>query len=676
MTRILTACLLLLSLAWAPAATAQEQTLNYQNADIRAVVQDISRVTGRTFIVDPSVQGTVTVVSSQPLGRTQLIEVFVSTLRANGLVVVQTPSGAYRISPAEGAASLPGASGVTTEVFRLRTVDAAAAAETLRPLVSPVGQILADPRNNTLTVADYSDNLRRIRGILDQIDQDRSTVQTIALANTSATEIAQVVREVLGLASAEQGGSAILSVTPVSSSNTIVLRGDPGMIGRAESLIAELDARAAAAGDIRVIHLQHASAEQLLPVLQQLVGQQPAATPASTGGDEVASATPAAAAAGLGGGNVSIARYPGANALIIAASPEIQRTLGEVIRQLDTRRQQVLVEAIIVEVSDNAAQQLGVQFLLGGGNNGEMPLIATNYSNSAPSLMAITGALIAENELPEDSALLEDLRDAAISSLIGATGVTAGFGGQNDDGALFGLILNAIRRDTASNLLSTPSVMTLDNAPATFLGGQEVPVSTGEVLGQDFDNPFRTIERRDVGVQLDVTPQINAGGGITLSLRVEVSSVAGPISDDYQELIFNKREVATTVLADDGDIIVLGGLLDQNERISSQGIPYLQDIPGVGALFRSRGRDAQRTNLMIFLRPTIIRTADDAARASQRPYDTLTNQQRINDPENQSSLDALVRQYLQATPPGERPPSPAIPVDPVSGQPLAPVPAQ
>ena len=676
MTRFLTACLLMLSLAWASAATAQEQTLNYQNADIRAVVQDISRVTGRTFIVDPSVQGTVTVVSSQPLGRTQLIEVFVSTLRANGLVVVQTASGAYRISPAEGAASLPGASGVTTEVFRLRMVDAAAAAETLRPLVSPVGQILADPRNNTLTVADYSDNLRRIRGILDQIDQDRSTIQTIALANTSASEIAQVVREVLGVASAEQGGSAILSVTPVSSSNTIVLRGDPGMIGRAESLIAELDARAAAAGDIRVIHLQHASAEQLLPVLQQLVGQQPAATPASTGGDEVASATPAAAAAGLGGGNVSIARYPGANALIIAASPEIQRTLGEVIRQLDTRRQQVLVEAIIVEVSDNAAQQLGVQFLLGGGNNGEMPLIATNYSNSAPSLMAITGALIAENELPEDSALLEDLRDAAISSLIGATGVTAGFGGQNDDGALFGLILNAIRRDTASNLLSTPSVMTLDNAPATFLGGQEVPVSTGEVLGQDFDNPFRTIERRDVGVQLDVTPQINAGGGITLSLRVEVSSVAGPISDDYQELIFNKREVSTTVLADDGDIIVLGGLLDQNERISSEGIPYLQDIPGVGALFRSRGRDAQRTNLMIFLRPTIIRTADDAARASQRPYDTLTNQQRINDPENQSSLDALVRQYLQATPPGERPSSPAIPVDPVSGQPLAPVPAQ
>jgi general secretion pathway protein D len=672
--RFIAALLLALGLVWSPAAVAQEQTLNYQNADIRAVVQDISRVTGRTFIVDPSVQGAVTVVSNQPLSRAQVIDVFVATLRANGLVVSQTSSGAYRISPAEGAASLPSAAGVVTEVFQLRTVDAAAAAEVLRPLVSPVGQILPDTRNNTLTIADYSDNLRRIRGILAQIDQDRSTVQTVALSNTSATEIAEVIRDVLGLASGDQGGSAILSVTPVASSNAIVLRGDPDVIARAQSLIAELDARAAAAGDIRVVHLQHASAEQLLPVLQQLVGQQPTVTATATEGSE--GAAPSGPAAGLGGGAVSIARYPGANALIIAASPEIQRTLGEVIRQLDTRRQQVLVEAIIVEVSDNAAQQLGVQFLLGGGDNGQIPFIATNYSNSAPSLMAITGALIADDELPEDSALLEDLRDAAISSLIGATGVTAGFGGQNDDGALFGFILNAIRRDTASNLLSTPSVMTLDNAEARFLGGQEVPVSTGEALGQDFDNPFRTIERRDVGVQLDVTPQINAGGGITLQLRVEVSSVAGPISEDYQELIFNKREVTTTVLADDGEIIVLGGLLDQNERISTQGIPYLEDIPGLGALFRSNGREAQRTNLMIFLRPTIIRSAEDAARASARPYEALTNQQRLNDPENLSSLDALVRQYMQATPPGERPPSPAILVDPVTGQALPPVPAQ
>lgn len=672
MTRYLAALLIAIGLLWSPPALARQQTLNYQNADIRAVVQDISRVTGRTFIVDPSVTGTVTVVSNQPLSRTQVIDVFIATLRANGLIVAQTSSGAYRISPAEGAASMPGAAGVVTEVFRLRTVDAAAAADVLRPLVSPVGQILPDARNNTITIADYSDNLRRIRGILAQIDQDRSTVQTVALSNTSATEIAGVVREVLGLASADQGGSSILSVTAVSSSNAIVLRGDPDMIARAQSLIAELDARAAASGDIRVIHLQHASAEQLLPVLQQLVGQQPAVTPASASG-EGAAATPAGPAAGLGGGAVSIARYPGANALIIAASPEIQRTLGEVIRQLDTRRQQVLVEAIIVEVSDNAAQQLGVQFLLGGGDNGEVPFIATNYSNSAPSLMAITGALIADDELPEDSALLESLREAAISSLIGATGVTAGFGGQNDDGALFGLILNAIRRDTASNLLSTPSVMTLDNAQATFLGGQEVPVSTGEALGQNFDNPFRTIERRDVGVQLDVTPQINAGGGITLELRVEVSSVAGPISDDYQELIFNKRQVSTTVLADDGDIIVLGGLLDQNERLTTQGIPYLQDIPGVGALFRSNGREAQRTNLMIFLRPTIIRSADDAARASARPYDALTNQQRLNDPNSLSTLDALVRDYMQATPPGERLPSPSVATVPVEGQGLAPV---
>lgn len=668
MTRLILTLLVALGLALAPAASAQQQTLNYQNADIRAVVQDLARVTGRTFIVDPSVQGTVTVVSNQPLSRQEMFEVFVSTLRANGLVVAQTPSGAYRISPAAGAASLPGAAGVVTEVFRLRTIDAAAAAEALRPLVSPVGQILANPGGNTVTVADYADNLRRIRGLIGQIDQDRSSVQTVGLTNTSAREVAEVLSRVMGLASAEQGGSAILSVTPVASSNSVVLRGDPDVIARAVNLIADLDARAAASGDIRVVHLQHASAAQLLPVLQQLVGQ----TPAQAGAD--ASGTGAATpAAGLGGSPVSIARYPGANALIIAASPETQRTLAEVIRQLDTRRQQVLVEAIIVEISDNAAQQLGVQFLLGGGNDGSVPLLATNYSNSAPNLLAITGALIADDELPADSALLESLREAAIRSLTGATGITAGIGGQNSDGALFGFILNAIRRDAASNLLSTPSVMTLDNETARFLGGQEVPVSTGEVLGNNNSNPFRTIERRDVGVQLDVTPQINAGGGITLQLRVEVSSVAGPISEDYQELIFNKREVSTTVLADDGDIVVLGGLLDQNERLSTQGVPYLQDIPGLGALFRSRAREAQRTNLMIFLRPTVIRSAADAARATARPYEALVGQQRRNDPESRSSLDALVREYLQALPPSGQAAEPAtFPVAPVDGSPLPP----
>ena len=669
MTRLISALLVALGLVLAPPAVARQQTLNYQNADIRAVVQDVARVTGRTFIVDPGVQGTVTVVSNQPLSRTEMFEVFISTLRANGLVVAQTPSGAYRISPAEGASSLPGASGVVTEVFRLRTVDAVAAAEVLRPLVSAVGQVLPSPSGNTLTVADYADNLRRIRGILAQIDQDRSSVQTVSLTNTSAVEIADVLTRVMGLATVEQGGSAILSVTPVESSNSIVLRGDPEVISRALSLIADLDARAGASGDIRVIHLQHASAEQLLPVLQQLVGQ----TPAVPAGEDATASTAGAPAAGVGGGNVSIARYPGANALIIAANPETQRTLAEVIRQLDTRRQQVLVEAIVVEVSDNAAQQLGVQFLLGGGEDGQIPFMATNYSNSAPNLLAITGALIADDDLPEDSGLLESLREAAINSLTGATGITAGIGGQNDNGALFGFILNAIRRDTASNLLSTPSVMTLDNEEATFLGGQEVPVSTGEVLGDANSNPFRTIERRNVGVQLDVTPQINAGGGITLALRVEVSSVAGPISEDYQELIFNKREVTTTVLADDGDIVVLGGLLDQNERVSVQGVPYLQDIPGVGALFRSRGREAQRTNLMIFLRPTIIRSAVDAQRASARPFEALVGQQRLNDPNGRSSLEALVREYMQDEPPSAAGAAATFPETPVETRPLAPV---
>ncbi|MDO1558580.1 type II secretion system secretin GspD [Brevundimonas sp. 2R-24] len=661
MTRLAVALVLILSLLSAPpAAHAQNQVLNYQNADIRAVVQDISRVTGRTFIVDPRVSGAVTVVSAQPLSRNELLSVFVQTLRANGLVVTPAGSGAWRISPAEGAAQMPGsAQGFSTRVFRLSSVDAAAAAEILRPLVSPEGQVLPAPEGNALVVADYADNLARISSILNQLDEDRADLRTVSLVNTSAREMAETVTRVLGLASDAEGGSSLLTVTPVASSNTVVLRGAPGLIARAETLIQDLDGRAGASGDIRVIHLQHADAGQLAAVLQQLVGQQPGAVEAAArnaGQPAVtqtsnASQSPAAPGLALGGQPVSITRYPGANALIIAASPETQRVLAEVVRQLDTRRQQVLVEAIVVEVSDTAARQLGLQYMIGGGENGTVPFTATNYSNMAPNLLSLAAPLIADDDLDEDSALLNTLRQNALRSLQSATGVTLGVGGQNSNGVLFGAILNAVREDTASNILSTPSVMALDNQQARFLGGQEVPVSTGEVLGDSNSNPFRTIERRNVGVQLEVTPQINAGGGVTLALRVEVSSVAGPISEDYQELIFNKREVATTVLADDGDIIVLGGLLDQNERVSTQGIPGLSNIPGVGALFRSNGRSNQRTNLMVFLRPTIISDAGQAQAVTARPFELMTGAQRAADPQGQSSLERLVREALQAQPP-------------------------
>ena len=356
---------------------AQSQTLNVQGADIRAFIQDIARSTGRTFIVDPAVTGTVTVTSDRPLSRAQLFEVFLSTLRANGLVVTPTSSGAYRISPAQGAAQGPATVGnerFSTEVFQLRHIDAASAAETIRPLVGAQGQVLANPGANSVVVADFADNLVRIRGLIARIDVDRTGFEVVTLQNSSAREIAAVLQSVLAPPGG-QPGQGMVSVTPVDSSNSLVLRGDPSAMARIRPLIEDLDRRAESADDVKVVFLQHANAEALLPVLQQIVGQQVTAasanaTPAGgrggSGDDAVVTPAGAAPTAPLPGQRATIARFPGANALVISASADTQRMLAEVIRQLDQRRQQVLIEAIVVELSDNAVKELGVQWLLAG----------------------------------------------------------------------------------------------------------------------------------------------------------------------------------------------------------------------------------------------------------------------------------------------------------------------
>ena len=366
----------------------------------------------------------------------------------------------------------------------------------------------------------------------------------------------------------------------------------------------------------------------------------PAAAPAVTAAASTGTSTAPA------GTRASVARYPGANALIINAPPETQRTLAEVIRQLDIRREQVLVEAIVVEVSDDAAKQLGVQFLL-GGTNGTIPFMGTNYTNAAPSLFPLAAAAAAGNDADTDAS--KALRDAAVSSLLGASGVTGGVAGRSGD-VLFGAIINAVKKDSGSNLLSTPSIMTLDNQEARILVGQQVPITTGEVLGDNNANPFRTIQRQDVGVQLEVKPQINAGGGITLFLRQEVSAVAGPISVGSTELIINKREIETTALVDDGDIVVLGGLLDQNETASTQRVPGLGDVPGLGALFRSKVRERGRTNLMVFIRPRIIRTVDDARSVTAPRLDQIRRESQLVTPAGDSSLDAVIRDFPTMSP--------------------------
>ena len=666
---------------------AAQYSLNMRDVDVRAFASDAAKVTGLTLVVDGRVNQKVSVVSQRSMSRTEYFEVFLSTLRANGLVAIPIRGG-YRIQPIEGAASQPtrvtrnaGASSqFVTEIIRLRSLDATGALDTVRPLVSPQGSVTANKNANSLIVVDFADNVSRVRQLLASIQGSGNgasgpDTQIVYLRNAGPREIANSLQQ-LG------GSEASVSVSAMDSANAILLRGDPTAVARFARLIRDLDARAIEGTEIRVYWLEHADAEQLMPVLQQLVGQpptQPSEGPdfiksqegEGTGAGPVTQRQPAIAAAPSGGtgivrrGPAVVARYPGTNAVIIAANVDAQRQLGEVIRQLDTRREQVLVEAIIVEIGNDAARRLGVQFLLAGKN---APFAATNWSSAQPNIFSV-GAVVANETLGRRTTTTDDgvtttsrenvvgqsIVDAATSSLITATG---GFGGgivEITKNLWFGTIINAVQSDTESNILSTPSIMTLDNHEAKLLVGQEVPITTGEKLGANFENAFRTVERQNVGIQLDVKPQVNSSGSIKLFIRQEVSSVAGPVSARNSDLIINKREFKTVLTVDNGEILAIGGLLDDNERRTIEKIPFLGDIPLIGELFRNRNRSRTKTNLMVFIRPTIIRTREEARALSAQRYGYIRGSQLQHNPDVEPSLDSLVRDYLGTVPPQAAP---------------------
>ncbi len=612
-----------------PVARAQEQqpaqpgasgSVTMREVDIRAFIEDVSNATGRTFIVDPRVNGRVTVLAQQSMSERELMDVFMSTLRVNGFVAVPSAGGAYRIVPADVAAREPYASndGQNTEntyvsqVFSLRFADAESVANAIRPVLSERGQATVNRRGNSLVVVDFGSTLSRVREIVNRLDRDTASMRSLQLRNTSAVEMARVAQN-LATAVGEEGRSMVQAV-PVASSNVLVLRGDSRMLDQIAPLIEDLDQRADFQAAIQVIPLRYAVAEEVVPILQQMASSMSAAT----GENAAASANRRA----------NIAHHRATNSLIINADPETQEALAAVVRSLDVRREQVLVEAIIVEVSDNLARELGLQYVASGASGEDaLPFISTSYGGSAPNLLALTGATLlqSDDEDDEDSDAIAELRRLAINSLINTSGLLIGGGGQDDDGRIFGVLLNALAEDRESNVLSTPSVMTLDNEEASILVGQQIPITTGEAVGDNFENQFRTVQRQDVGVQLEVRPQISEGGAIRLEIRQEVSSVFGQVISDSTDLITNRREIQTVVQVDEGQIIVLGGLIQEEVQRTDSGIPGLRRIPVAGRLFRSEGTSRRRTNLMVFLRPTIVNTAAQAASVTQRQYNTMRN---------------------------------------------------
>lgn len=616
----LTGLVLVLALSLpAPASAQDRSTLNFRDAEIQAVIDDVSILTGYTFIVDPDVRGRVTISSQSGLTSDEVFQVFLSTLRVNGYAAVRRGAGVFQIVPEqEGARAGAQLSGdreneiFLTSVVRLSHSSARDAIRALGPLLSSAGSANAVEGSNLIVVVDYASNVEAVEQALRTMDRDHSLVEMLVLDNIPAEDMVAIVERLrTRTAQGEDDRAFAVSVAAVPASNALLLRGEPGAVAEMVTLARRIDAVSESNKSFRVINLNHAEGETLLPILEQF------STALTQGEGENARRT-------------TIAFHAPTNAIIINGQPDILRELEQVISQLDVRRPQVQVEAIIVEITDQTAKELGVQLLLTGDDENATPLLNTSFSNqNGPDLLTLAGALASDSLTADAPTTTQStLASAALSTLLGSTGGTFGVGGNLDNGGLFGVIINAIEQDTDSNILSKPQLMVLDNEQADLVVGQEIPITTGETLGADNTNPFRQIQRQSVGVKLSVQPQINEGDTIRLILSQEVSSIAGPVSATSDELITNQREISTTVLADDGEIIVLGGLIERDLQYSDDGVPYLSDIPLAGRLFRNEESSQIRRNLMVFIRPTIVRDVDDMRAVTRSTYDIAVGEQQ------------------------------------------------
>ena len=636
---VLAGIIALLLMPAAVRAQDEQALVNFNQAEIQTVIDDVSAVTGYTFIVDPSVRGRVTITSQAPLSPAAYFQVFLSTMRVHGYAVVPTSSGAFQIVPDQVGARSPSPVNTSlrgdryaTAVFRLDHASAQDALTVIRPILHPQGTANAAEDSNVVVVVDLAENLVRIRRIIQDLDRDTSVYEMVTLSNVSVSEMSAIVERLRSRTrSGEDDVLASVAVAPLPSSNSLLLRGSAPAVENMVALVRRVDAASVSNQNFKVVNLLHANGESVLPILQQMVE--------------------AMTEEGLTGRRPTVAHHAPTNSLVINADADVQREIERVIHQLDVRRPQVLVEGIIVEISDSAAEELGVQLLWTGTEDGTSPLAFTRYSSPSPDLLALAGAVSGAGGDSDDGDLVNGaLRDAALSSLLGTRGGGFGFGGQTGDGSIFGLILNAVENDVESNVLATPSILAMDNEEASFISGQEIPITTGETLGADNSNPFRTIEREEVGVKLLVRPQITEGGTVRLYLDQEVSNVAGSVGSSSTELITNMRRVTTTVLADNGEIVVLGGLIEQNDANNRSQVPGLGNVPVLGRLFGTRGETTSRTNLMIFIRPTIIRSPADMQAVTAGRYNYITAQQRSAHPGGESSLEALVEMMSATTP--------------------------
>ncbi|MCH7853160.1 MAG: type II secretion system secretin GspD [Proteobacteria bacterium] len=603
-----TVCAMLLSLLSLSSALAQQQliTPNYVGAELRAIVQAVSAVTGKNFIIDPRVRAEVTMLSSTPMTPDAFYAAFLSILQVHGFVAI-TSGDIIKIVPDASARQYPsytntdGTAGddIVTQVIQVHNVGAAQLVPILRPLVPQYGHLVAHPGSNMLIISDRAGNVKRLLSIIRRIDQSNDEdIEVVPMANASATDIVRVLTALTQSPRAD-GAPVTINLVADARTNSVLIGGDKSERLRLRALIAHLDTPLEDGGDTQVRYLRYADAEELAPKLQQHFAQQQGV--AVAGG----------AAAG-GSGQISVWADAQNNAIVVNAPPKMMRSLMMIVDKLDIRRLQVLVEAIIVEVIVDRTAQLGITWAVDGSNRGNSPVAVTNFPDSGAGVVQLAGAAAGDGNINP-------------AGLIGS-GLTFGVGHISDNGISFAAILHALEGDANTNIISTPSIVTTDNVEATLSVGQEVPFvtgsfsNTGSVGGAV--NPFQTIQRQKIGVKLTITPQINAGNSLLLKISQEISSIAQSAAGAV-DLITNERTIETTVIIDDGQILVLGGLLEDQLRESDQRVPILGSIPIIGALFRSRKTDKIKTNLMVFIRAKILRNSAQTAIETNAKYNYM-----------------------------------------------------
>jgi len=639
---------LLLTVPLAPMAVWAEQTwtVNFRDAELEELVRFVAQATGKTIIVDPKAKGRVQVISSQPLNKDQLYDLFLSILDVNGFAAVDT-GDSVKIIPSRDARSAAAPvvsaskqrenSAIVTEVIQLRNVSASTLIPVLRPLSPQQAHMAAYGPSNAIIISDAANNIARIRSVIERIDRAAiGDTEVIRLEHASAEEVVRMLEQLDKSEPGKPQGPEVKSVVLVADkrTNSVLVSGDDMQRSRARALISHLDGPLAQSGNVKVYYLQYAKAKDLATTLNKVMQNVAQMAPGAQGqGGQASGATGSSG----GKGKATIEADEGTNSLIITAEADVMSSLQAVIERLDIRRAQVLVEAIIVEMTGTRERDLGIQWMfsnssgaygsssLSNGLNTKTAAAAFGVVQTPTTTTTGTTGTTGTNTTTVDPRL-------ALGSVLGSTkGQVLGIGRLTDSFS-FNAVLNALQENTDANILSTPSLLTLDNEEASIVVGQNVPFKTGSYTqtgnASSISSPFETIQRQNVGITLKVTPHINEGDSLVLEITQEVSSLTGAASSvNASDVITNERKIESKVLADNGETIVLGGLIKDDVQETVQKIPLLGDIPYVGRLFRSDSTTKTKTNLMVFLRPVIVREGRILSGATAEKYRYIRNEQ-------------------------------------------------